>query len=209
MKTQWINLLLALSVSAPCWAAPEIAQKLVFDVSKATSSDVEFLAIGNPSALKIRGKAEEVDSKKPIQGNLVLQNDSVTGKVTCTLDNFDTGISMRNHHMKEKYLETQKFPESVFNLTELKLPAQAKAAEFQVKNVPFKGELTLHGVTKPIEGTATVSRSGAKMGYGFEFKLKSSEFGIQTPAFMGITMADEITVDVALEGNAAAEGPAT
>jgi polyisoprenoid-binding protein YceI len=206
MKSVILGLVLVLSGAA--WAAPEAAQKLVFDVAKATSTDVEFLAIGNPSALKIRGKAEEVDSKKPIEGNLVLQGDKVSGKVACALDSFDTGIAMRNHHMKEKYLETQKFPQAVLSLTQMTLPAEAKAAEFDVKNVPFKGDLTLHGVTKPVEGVATVSRKGTKVNYGFEFKLKSSDFAIATPSFMGITMADEVTVDVALEGNAA-EGPAT
>jgi polyisoprenoid-binding protein YceI len=172
-----------------------LAAKL--DLAK-SKNEVEFLAIGNPSALKIHGEAKEEGGKAPVKGDLTFAGTDVTGKVTCLLDSFDTGIGMRNKHMKEKYLETGKFPEAQFTLTELKLPSAA--TDVKAKDVPFKGNLTLHGVTKPVAGTATIERAKDKANTAFEFKIKASDFAIQSPSFMGITMADEVNVNVKFEG---------
>jgi len=197
MKRTMMALLGLLFAQAVALSATEPA-KAVLDFGKGTAN-VEFLAIGNPSALKIHGEMkDEKPEQKPVKGTLTFSGADVGGKVTCLLDSFDTGIGMRNRHMKEKYLETGKYPEAVFTLTELKLPSAGK--EVKAKEIPFKGTLTLHGVTKPVAGVATIERKGDAANGTFEFKLKTSDYNIQTPSFMGITMADEVTVDVKFEG---------
>src|SRR5438046_2728106 len=73
------------------------------------NGEVEFLATGRPSALKIRGKIKE-DAKDALTGKLQVTGANVTGTAKLALDMLDTGIDLRNKHMKEKYLETGKFP---------------------------------------------------------------------------------------------------
>ncbi len=148
---------------------------------------VEFLAVGQPSAVNIRGKLKDGAS---ISGVLHVAADSVSGEATLPLDALDTGMELRNRHMKEKYLETRTHPTAVLKAIKLSLPAGEGP-------VPFTGELTLHGKTKPISGTATVKRP--QLGMSFDFKVSTREFGIDTPQFMGVTVADEVQISVKVE----------
>ena len=68
-----------------------------------SSTKVEFLAIGKPSAIKIRGKGEKLESKLQLAGK------TLTGQFVFDLTSLNTGIDTRDEHMKEKYLETGKF----------------------------------------------------------------------------------------------------
>lgn len=195
MKGKFLGLVTALAIAAPSLSAIE-SSKGTLDVAKA-KTEVEFLAIGNPSALKIRGRAKE-EGQKPATGTLTIDNGSITGKVGVLVDSFDTGIALRNKHMKEKYLEVGKFPSSELALTELKLPAPG---DVSVKAVPFKGNLTLHGVTKPVAGVADVEKHGKDVALKFEFKVGTDDYNISTPSFMGITVTREVTVNANIEGS--------
>ena len=57
-------------------------------------------------------------------------------------------VELRTTHMREKYLEVEKFPEAKLVIKDLDIKSGAK--------VPFKGNLTLHGVTKELTGEASV-----------------------------------------------------
>jgi len=69
------------------------------------------------------------------------------------------------------------------------------------------GELTMHGVTKPITakveycGMADMGR-GPKAGFEAIFTVKRSEFGMKFGVEKG-TIGDEVRVVVGLEGDAA------
>ena len=66
------------------------------------SGTVEFCsATGHPSALHVDGKGVGLK-------DLSISQNNVTGTVSFDLNTLDTGISMRNEHMKEKYLEVTK-----------------------------------------------------------------------------------------------------
>jgi polyisoprenoid-binding protein YceI len=154
------------------------------------SGTVTFDAIGRPSAIKIHAKGDAPKGKLKVVGG------KVTGAVSFKLDSLDTGIGMRNEHMKKRYLETDKFPEAKLTLTELALPANYSAADFSASDVPFKGTLSLHGVDKPVAGTAKLSRSGGDLAIDARFALKIDDFAIKIPSFAGITMATDVNCEV-------------
>lgn len=164
-----------------------------------TKSRVEFLSIGNPGAIKIRGKLSE--EKPVLKGTLRLDGSALSGTATVLLDSFDTGIELRNKHMKEKYLETQKWKTAELTLTKMTLPDACLQKECEPSKVPFEGTLALHGVNKPVSGVAGVKKTANELEANFEFKFPLSEFGIETPNFMGVTVAKEVTVSVAVNGN--------
>lgn len=153
---------------------------------------VEFLAIGNPTAVQIKGTTEE--KKDALTGSFDVKNLAVTGQAKLDLDALDTGISLRNKHMKEKYLETEKFRYATLQLKTLKLPQAFVDGNFESKDESFAGELTLHGVTRPLSGLVDIRREGSKLDMLFSFTLKVKEFQIASPTFMSITMADEVKV---------------
>jgi polyisoprenoid-binding protein YceI len=196
------SLSLFLSVSV---VSAAIAPKSVLELNKA-QGEVSFLAVGNPSAIKIRGKTSLTpgSSKPSLTGALtLLEGKNITGDTSFTLDSLDTGLDMRNRHMKEKYLETAKFPESKLTLKKLELPQPFTGAKLEKKEIPFTGSLTLHGVTKEVKGTADFSGEGTKANLSFNFKIQISDFGIAPPTFLKISVGNDVTVDVNVVGDLA------
>src|SRR5690348_9319655 len=73
------------------------ARELVLDVKK-DASKVTFLAVGQPSALKIEGKGDGASGQ--IQLRAASGKVFATGKLGLELESLDTGIAMRTRHMK-------------------------------------------------------------------------------------------------------------
>ena len=162
------------------------AETVVFDQN---SGSVEFHATGHPSAIKIVGKG------KSSKGDFSVKDKVVTGSAHFDLGSLDTGIETRNKHMKEKYLEIGKFPEAVLTLTEMKLPKDFDK-ESGFTQLPFTGNLSLHGVEHSVSGAADISRHGDDITVSATFGLKIADYAIALPTFMGITMADDVQVTV-------------
>jgi len=190
------------------WAAILVALPLQAASSKTTSATstlnlekgentVEFLAVGRPGALKIHGQTVKTAAvANPLKGQLKIDQGAVTGTATFALDALDTGIDLRTHHMKEKYLETAKYPLATVKITKLALPTEFSSPAFSKDGIPFEGELTLHGATKPVKGTVNVERKAENAKMTFEFPVALTEYGIDIPSFAGITVAKEVTATV-------------
>ena len=158
--------------------AAAVAAATPIDASK---TKVEFLAVGYPSALKIRGKAKDgATGEAKLEGKQL----AVTAKVK--LDSLDTGIELRNRHMKEKYLETAKHPDATLVVPPTTL---------QPGEQPFKGTLTLHGVTKPVTGTLKYEPPQVQLA----FPLTLSDFSIAIPSYLGIKVAEKVDVTAELK----------
>ena len=132
------------------------------------------------------------------QGSLQVTGNKVTGDLTFDVTSLSSGISMRDDHMKNKYLEVQKFPEAKLHLTEVTLPATWSLKSPAIKDANFKGDLTLHGVTKPIEGKFEISGGEAAMTAKADFTAKMDEHGIEIPKYLGITVKNEVLVSLSM-----------
>jgi polyisoprenoid-binding protein YceI len=64
--------------------------------------------------------------------------------------------------------------------------------------MPFTGKLNLHGLDRPVTGTAEIKTENEQVKILAKFKVKSSEFNINIPSFAGITVGDEIEIEVEL-----------
>lgn len=151
------------------------------------NSHLEFLAIGRPAMIRIKG-----ESKGP-HGNIEINGGKVAGKFTLKLDDLSTGIEMRDHHMKEKYLETQKTPLAELSVENLVLSNMDKATD-----IPFEGTLQLHNFSKKISGTVSLESQGANKQVVANFKMRLSDFSIAIPSYAGLTVADEVQVKINL-----------
>ncbi|MGZ3769800.1 MAG: YceI family protein [Bdellovibrio sp.] len=151
-----------------------------------------FLAMGNPSAIRINGKGDGP------QGTLMSQEKGelfiLSGQLKVNLKSYDTGISLRDRHMKEKYLEVGKYEEAVLTIDSVAVPKAVLLKPSETK-FPFAGILDLHGIKKNVTGdfTVNVGTEGTKITAVFQIKL--SDYGIQVPSFAGITVADEVEVN--------------
>ena len=183
MKTHLLSFLLLGTLAYG--AAPT---KSSLNLDQGTGS-TEFHATGHPSSIKIVGKGSAP------HGKLTFTDLEISGESTFDLTSLDTGIEMRNKHMKEKYLEVQKFPQAKLSITHLVL-AQPLAENQTVDHVPFTGKLSLHGVEHPVTGTVHLDKKGNQISINAEFSLKIRDFSITEPSFAGISMADEVLITI-------------
>ncbi len=149
------------------------------------AGDVEFLATGKPGFLKIKG------TKASMSGEAKITGTQVTGEFEVALDQFDTGIEMRDEHMKKNYLETSKFPKAVLKLSPMPLDLNGASGS---KNVTFQGDLTLHGVTKQVQGDADLEWSEKAVQVKGRFTIQLSDFKIDIPSYLGVKVADSVAV---------------
>ena len=146
------------------------------------SGKVEFLAIGKPSFLKVRGIGTAPT------GELKLSGSKASGEFTFDLSSLDTEIALRNEHMKDKYLEVGKFPKATIRFKDVEAKEGAKST--------IPAELELHGVKKTVSMDAELKPEGESKKATGTFKFKLTDFGIAIPSHLGITIADEVTVTI-------------
>jgi polyisoprenoid-binding protein YceI len=133
-----------------------------------------------------------------ISGNFAVdaQNPSATQfSLTAQVGSIDTANAKRNEHLKSPdFFDAAQFPSVSFKSTSVRpVDGGFEAA----------GDLTLHGVTKPITillkggRTAEFPRGVQRTGYVSEFTIKRSEFGMDK---MVGAVGDKITVEFSFEG---------
>jgi len=118
-----------------------------------------------------------------------------TLEASIKVDSVHTHNDKRNGHLKSPdFFNAAKFPTMTF-----KSKSFAKSGE---NMFDVKGDLTIHGVTKEITvklektGSGSVPQMGERIGFGTEFTLKRSDYGI---TFMPDGLGDEVKVAIGIE----------
>lgn len=159
------------------------------------TSQANFLAIGRPSMMKIHGK----DGK--LQGKLDFDKKENLGEILVDLDSFDTGIQMRNQHMREKYLQTGTPSNKFAKLVIAKFALSSELIKAGGKTeAPFTGKLNLHGVDQDIAGTLITEIQGESFSGSSKFQIKLSDYKIDIPSYLGVKVAETVDVDVLIKG---------
>ena len=166
-------------------------QAETIDLGKQESA-VEFTAIGKPSMLKIKGAGGK------IAGDVQHENSQITGNFVVALGDMTTGIELRDEHMKKKYLEIDKYPTAVLKISKLVFDKDYFLVKGDQKNVPFTGKLTLHGVENDVQGTAQVVADEKLISVDAKMTTAISQYKINIPSYLGIKVADEVEIKVAL-----------
>ena len=120
---------------------------------------------------------------------------ALDGTLAVDLRSLDTGISLRNDHLREKYLEVDKgagFDKAV--LSDITLNG-FKAGLPDGKG-SFSGSLTLHGVKKTVTGPVEVRKAGAGLRVRASFPVNLPDYNIAEPRYLGVGVKDTVQVDV-------------
>lgn len=131
-----------------------------------------------------------------LSGKLTTDGDAVTGvDIVVKADSVDTGNAKRDEHLKNAdFFNTKQFPEITFKSTKVK--------KLGDDSFEATGDLTLHGVTKPVTvkltrtGTGTNPKGAKLSGYDSSFSLKRSDFGMSN--MLG-GIGDDVLLTVSLE----------
>jgi polyisoprenoid-binding protein YceI len=137
--------------------------------------------------LKLEGKTSE----------LTVKSDDKAFVVVVGLKSLTTGIALRDGHMRDKYLEVEKYPETKLEVpvANLKVPAPGSSIESETK-----GQLTLHGQTKevPFKYKATCKPDNTCDASGTA-AININDFGIVVPKYLGVTMKPDVTLETAFQ----------
>lgn len=159
--------LLSLSFSnsfAQTWGVDKAHSRFGFGVSHLSISQID----GN-----FKSFDATINSSKP-------DFSDATFDITADMASINTDIEQRDAHLKSPdFLDAEKYPTLTFKSTSFK--------KVSGKNYKLSGNLTMHGVTKPvtidvvINGTTTNPQSKKTVaGIKFTGKIKRSDFGIAT-----------------------------
>jgi polyisoprenoid-binding protein YceI len=120
--------------------------------------------------------------------------------VTLPLDGLHTGVPKLDEHLKSPdFFDAAKFPSITFKSTKI-----VKSGENGLK---ITGDLTIHGVTKPVTLDAKINKIGdnpmvkkASAGFDATTTIKRSEFGVDKYV---PNVSDEIPVRITFDSHAA------
>ncbi len=120
---------------------------------------------------------------------LRVDDDGTTLKIVVPLATLKTGIALRDRHMREKYLQVEKYPDAVLELpwSAVKLPPDGQTVDGTAP-----GKMTLHGQTHEVQVSYRVSRSGNHYQVSGNVPLKITDYGIDIPSYLGITVQPDV-----------------
>ena len=174
-------------------AAPLALAQTATWVSDPNHSEVDFSII-HMSVSKIHGRFGNVNAS-------IVYNEADVTKSTVTatigVDTVDTGVDARNTHLKSPdFFDIATMPTATFTSTSV-----AKNGN----HLSVTGNLTLHGVTKPVvldvvgpNGSMTDPKGKVHTGFSASTTLDRTAFGIG-PKFPAAMVGDDVALDIELE----------
>lgn len=131
-----------------------------------------------------------------IKGEIAVDGAGDTNKVKAEIDvaSVNTNFADRDKHLRSPdFFNAAQFPKMTFESTKVSLPETGDGS--------MSGNLTLHGVTKPVTfklkhiGAAKDPWGGYRSGYVATATIKRSEFGMKFPGGTG----DDVDVTLGIE----------
>jgi len=98
-------------------------------------------------------------------------------------------------HFNEKYVESDKFPESVFKGKIMNLN-QVDFTKEGSYNAIVEGTLTIHNVTKPVKTSGTINVKGGSVHASSLFQIEVADYDISIPAAVKDNIAKTIDIHV-------------
>jgi polyisoprenoid-binding protein YceI len=189
----------------------------------AVPSPWALLALAVAAALPVAGRAAEMPAYRIVRGEVrvfcpltvggsfeavtsslsgtlevaTLRPAVLKGDLTVDLSRLDTGIALRNAHLRDKYLEIGKGGEfAAAVLSDVRLD-RVEAPTFHGQT-PFTGMLLLHGTRKPVSGQADIRFEGSDVRVAASFPVRIDDHGIAPPRYLGVGVKNEVQVKVSL-----------
>ncbi len=149
-----------------------------------------------------------------IDGFLFLAGEGLAGETDLTSSEFffevdlaslDTGIGLRNRHMRDNYLETDEFPYASFGGRVSRLEEES-SGRFRAE---ARGTFTVHGVERSREIECAAESIGQGLRIRCAFQVTLSDYGIPIPKlmFMKINEVMEVDLDFFLSPAGGGGGP--
>ena len=105
-------------------------------------------------------------------------------------------LALMEEHFNENYIESHQYPKTSFKgkITDFD---QTTLSE-QPQTVKLTGDLSMHGVTKAINVSATVTQTDELITLTSSFSVKTSDFGIEIPSLVRKQIDENVQIEVSL-----------
>ncbi len=111
------------------------------------------------------------------------------------IKSFEFKIALMQEHFNENYMESDKIPKAGFTgkLTNLDNVDFNKNGSYPVE---VTGDITIHGITKPVTTKGTLTVSGNSVKATANFIVRPKDYDIEIPAVVENKIAKEVEVNV-------------
>lgn len=144
---------------------------------------------------------DAVGTTTKVSGSLaILPDGSIApgSKLVIDLNALSSDQNMRDGYIRNRTLETAKYPEAVFVPTEVKGVPKMVPSTGQL-GVSLTGNLTVHGVTKPVtfRGIATIDPRSSTVAGRALTTISFGDFGLTKPTLARLmSVEDKITIEL-------------
>ena len=177
----WVLLGLAANSLAVEWQVDLTKPRVAKFISRAPLEEFE-------------GITEDIDGYLYWEDDSLFKNNEFYFEVN--LNTLDTGIGLRNRHMRERYLETDKWPVASYQGKIVDV-AKRDSAGLTVYEVQTQGTFSVHGVERDIEVAGTVEMLEAGlMRIKAAFQIELPDYNIKIPQVMFFKLNKVIKIRV-------------
>jgi len=143
--------------------------------------------------------SDAVGRSTAVTGTMQLAGDRVSAvRVEADLTKLTSDESRRDNAIRQRGLESDRFPTASFELTRPIQLGQAPADGQQVDG-EGRGKLTVHGVTRDVALKLQGRRSGGTIQVAGQLPVRMTDYGIQPPQFGPVvSIQDDATVEFQL-----------
>jgi polyisoprenoid-binding protein YceI len=174
-------------------AADGITGSWAVDPSVGSFSDFSSTFVGYRvrEELASIGATEAVGRTPDVTGSLTIDGTTiVAGELSADLTTLRSDESNRDRQLQRQALETSQFPTATFTLTQPvdlgSVPAEGATVDFTLT-----GDLTLHGVTNPVQVAVTARLQGGVITVVGSLPIVFADYGIATPQSMVVLSVED------------------
>ncbi|MEM6928736.1 MAG: YceI family protein [Myxococcota bacterium] len=144
---------------------------------------VVFHAEGSPGFLTFEGVTRQ----------LTLEADGDTLTFIVPMDTVQTGIALRDQHMRDTYVETATFPDVALTVrrADVRFPEAGQRHEGTLS-----GTFTAHGVTRDVAVAYTIREKKGRFTIEASFPFDTSAHDIAIPSYLGVTIRSAMRAEV-------------
>jgi polyisoprenoid-binding protein YceI len=189
----WPLMLLAVAVVAG-WAAGPVSGQTVRGTIDSTASIIHYT--GTAPLHDWTGTSRRVDGRFVLVPN---RPDSSRAVIRVPVASFDSGNDRRDRGMRD-VTEADTYPFVTFRGTDVAPAIWGRGAAGYRGTWAVTGTLTFHGQTHPVADTVRVDVMSDSVRIRAQFPVSLTQFGVERPGFMGLTVGDTIRIDAQLVG---------
>lgn len=135
-------------------------------------------------SLRIEARTSELRVEEDPQGMV---------RIAVPLAGLDTGIALRNRHLREKYLQTDQYPNAELTVER---GALAFPEPGQTTTRSLAGTMKLHGASRSVTFTYSARRDGAAYQVHGAVRININDYGVDTPQFLGVKVDPRVDVTI-------------